>query len=130
VSTPQGAAAKYTETQSRAPARTGDPALASRLHARGRKLETALDRFNRARKAEGQVPELEDPERAQLHVWWLKLKAWVSQGSAEESVRSSLEEFDATVLETIDRARALNPDRQLAEALDQARADLENLDRV
>lgn len=101
-----------------------DEALAASLTARGEALERALTRFNEAREAEGQVPELEDPERAQIEALWLKLKSWVAQEGAEASFRESLARLDETVLETIDRARELGPGPVVAAALDALRAEV------
>lgn len=94
-----------------------EPDLGERLLARSRRLDEALNRYNRIRESAGQIPELEDPERAQLEALWFKLKSLVAQAGAEASLDESISRLDDTVLHAVDAALALHPEPGLQDAL-------------
>jgi hypothetical protein len=97
----------------------GDRPAAPGFLAEARRREAALARFNQARRAHGQIPETEDPERGHLHAVWLKLKALVATEDPEESVERSLAELDDTLREVVAAARALHPDSDICQAMEQ-----------
>lgn len=81
---------------------------AERLQREGERLRQALTRFNDARRAAGQVPEVADPERAHLQSLWLALKSAVSGGS-EQQLDESLKALRDELAGAVAAARALRP---------------------
>lgn len=92
--------------------------VADRLERRAAGHRRALRDFNRARTADGQTPEVGDPERAHLHSLWLALKSAVAGDHSEARLTESLARLDAELRRVVAEARSAGPPPAVAEALD------------
>jgi hypothetical protein len=96
----------------------GDERSASRLLAEADRRETILSRYNQARQAHGQIPEVDDPERSHLQALWMKLKSLLTQPDPQESLAASLAELDRVLRQTVAAALALHPEDDIRKALE------------
>ncbi len=94
-----------------------DPATAQRLQQRADRLTAGLERFNSARRAHHQTPEVEEPERAHLQALWLALKSALSEEPGDAALEASLQELHGHLAETVARVRALGPGADIEAAL-------------
>ncbi|MFU8815382.1 MAG: hypothetical protein ACNA7W_08545 [Pseudomonadales bacterium] len=81
--------------------------------------EAALRRYNEARQAHGQIPEVDDPERGHLQALWLKLKSLLASPNPAAALAHSLDELDQELRRAIASARALQPDADVSQTMEQ-----------
>jgi hypothetical protein len=101
----------------------GDADAAKRLRAEAERREAALASYNQARMAHGQIPEVDDPELAHLQALWVKLRSLLTKATPEGSLALSLAELDHALRRTVAAARDLQPDDDIAAAMDQLVAE-------
>jgi hypothetical protein len=87
------------------------------LLAEAERREAALARYNQARMAHGQIPEVDDPELSHLQAVWLKLRSVLSTPDSEDSLTASLAELDQVLQQTVTAAQALHPADDIASAM-------------
>lgn len=96
-----------------------EPEAAGRLLDAAERRTQGLLRYNAARQAHGQIPEVDDPERSHLQALWLKLKSLMTTADPASSLENSLAELDDQLRQAIEAARALQPDADVLQAMDQ-----------
>lgn len=96
----------------------GDDRSASRLLAEAGEREAALARYNEARMAHGQIPEVDDPELSHLQAIWLKLRSVLAKPTPEEFLAAALKELDQVLQQTVAAAQALHPADDIASAME------------
>ena len=94
-----------------------DREAAARLMEEADRREAALERFNQARRAHDQIPEVGDPELAHFQALWLKLKSTLAATDALDALEASLAELDQALWQAIEDARALGPAPDIEAAL-------------